>query len=39
MTVKASRRHFIASAAAASSLAVPAISTAQTKIRWRAQAM
>ena len=39
MTGKVSRRHFIASAAAASSLAAPAIVTAQPKVKWRAQAM
>ncbi len=39
MTGKVSRRHFIASAAAASSLAAPAIVTAQPKVKWRAQSM
>lgn len=39
MTGKVSRRHFIASAAAASSLAAPAIVIAQPKVKWRAQAM
>jgi TRAP-type mannitol/chloroaromatic compound transport system substrate-binding protein len=39
MTAQVSRRGFIASAAAASTLAAPAIVSAQTKIRWRAQSM
>jgi TRAP-type mannitol/chloroaromatic compound transport system substrate-binding protein len=39
MTAKVSRRSFVVSAAAASTLAAPAIVSAQAKFRWRAQSM
>ena len=39
MKSNGSRRRFITVAAAGSALAVPMISTAQTKVRWRAQTM
>jgi TRAP-type mannitol/chloroaromatic compound transport system substrate-binding protein len=39
MTSEHSRRRFITVAAAGSTLAVPTIATAQTKVRWRAQTM